>query len=279
MVRPIAMLAGLGFVVALLFGFFAPREAAVEDVAKKFYKHPKEVSFKSDGPFGKFDERQLQRGFQVFNEVCSSCHSLNQIAFYDLAGLGYNEAEIKAIAASKDTIPDVSSETGEATTRKGLPKDKWPSPYANDVAARLANNNAIPPDLSLITKAREGGGPYIYSLLTGYQEPPANLPADKKPGPGLNYNPYFHSLNIAMAAPLITEGQVTYSDGTKATVDQMARDVSAFLIWTAEPKMQVRKQTGWFVIAFLLIATILAYLSYKSIWADKKSEGDRDAFA
>jgi ubiquinol-cytochrome c reductase cytochrome c1 subunit len=279
MVRPIAMLAGLGFVVALLFGFFAPREAAVEDVAKKFYKHPKEVSFKSDGPFGKFDERQLQRGFQVFNEVCSSCHSLNQIAFYDLAGLGYNEAEIKAIAASKDTIPDVSSETGEATTRKGLPKDKWPSPYANDVAARLANNNAIPPDLSLITKAREGGGPYIYSLLTGYQEPPANLPADKKPGPGLNYNPYFHSLNIAMAAPLITEGQVTYSDGTKATVDQMAKDVSAFLIWTAEPKMQVRKQTGWFVIAFLLIATILAYLSYKSIWADKKSEGDRDAFA
>jgi ubiquinol-cytochrome c reductase cytochrome c1 subunit len=279
MVRPIAMLAGLGFVVALLFGFFAPREAAVEDVAKKFYKYPKEVSFKSDGPFGKFDERQLQRGFQVFNEVCSSCHSLNQIAFYDLAGLGYNEAEIKAIAASKDTIPDVSSETGEATTRKGLPKDKWPSPYANDVAARLANNNAIPPDLSLITKAREGGGPYIYSLLTGYQEPPANLPAEKKPGPGLNYNPYFHSLNIAMAAPLITEGQVTYSDGTKATVDQMARDVSAFLIWTAEPKMQVRKQTGWFVIAFLLIATILAYLSYKSIWADKKSEGDRDAFA
>jgi ubiquinol-cytochrome c reductase cytochrome c1 subunit len=279
MVRPIAMLAGLGFVVALLFGFFAPREAAVEDVAKKFYKHPKEVSFKSDGPFGKFDERQLQRGFQVFNEVCSSCHGLSQIAFYDLAGLGYNEAEIKAIAASKDTIPDVSSETGEATTRKGLPKDKWPSPYANDVAARLANNNAIPPDLSLITKAREGGGPYIYSLLTGYQEPPANLPADKKPGPGLNYNPYFHSLNIAMAAPLITEGQVTYSDGTKATVDQMARDVSAFLIWTAEPKMQVRKQTGWFVIAFLLIATILAYLSYKSIWADKKSEGDRDALA
>jgi ubiquinol-cytochrome c reductase cytochrome c1 subunit len=278
MVRPIAMLAGLGFVVALLFGFFAPREAAVEDVAKKFYKHPKEVSFKSDGPFGKFDNQQLQRGFQVYKEVCSSCHSMNLVAYRNLKEIGYTDAEVKAIAAQYE-VDSISGETGEIVKVKAQPKDRFVSPYPNDTAARLANNNAIPPDMSLITKAREGGGAYIYSLLTGYQEPPANLPADKKPGPGLNYNPYFHSLNIAMAAPLITEGQVTYSDGTKATVDQMAKDVSAFLIWTAEPKMQDRKRTGLFVTLFLIIATILAYLSYKSIWAAKKSDADGQTFA
>ncbi len=278
MVRPIAMLVGLGFLMALLFGFFAPREAVVEDVVKKFHLHPKEVSFASDGPLGKFDQVQLQRGYKVYKEVCSSCHAMKQLAYRNLADLGYTDAQIKAEAAQYE-VANINPETGEPGTTKALPKDRFKSPYANDTAAKLGNNGAIPPDLSLITKAREGGGAYIYSLLTGYQEPPANLPADKRPGPGLNYNPYFHSLNIAMAAPLAVEGQVTYDDGTKATIDQMARDVSAFLIWSAEPKMQDRKQMGLGVLAFLIIATILAFLSYKSIWADKKAESDGQTFA
>ncbi len=278
MVRPIAMLSGLGFLVMLMIAFFTPREAVVEDVTKKFYLHSKDVSFSSDGPFGKFDTAQLQRGFKVYKEVCSSCHAMKQLAYRNLTDLGYTEAEVKAIAAEFE-VPNINPETGEPGMTKAMPKDRFKSPYANDTAARLANNNAIPPDLSLITKAREGGGAYIYSLLTGYQEPPANLPESKRPGPGLNYNPYFHSLNIAMAAPLAVEGQVTYDDGTKPTIDQMARDVSAFLIWSAEPKMQDRKQMGLGVLAFLIIATILAFLSYKSIWADKKAEGDGQTFA
>jgi ubiquinol-cytochrome c reductase cytochrome c1 subunit len=196
---------------------------------------------------------------------------MNLVAYRNLTDLGYTEAEVKAIAAQYE-VASINPETGEPSTTKALPKDTFKAPYPNDTAAKLGNNGALPPDLSLITKAREGGAAYIYSLLTGYTEPPANLPADKKPGPGLNYNPYFHSLNIAMAAPLAVDDQVTYSDGTKATVDQMARDVSAFLIWTAEPKLEDRKGMGLAVILFLIIATIFAYLSYKSIWADKKAE-------
>ena len=278
MVRPIAMLAGLGFLMALLFGFFAPREAAVVDVAKQFYKHPKDVSFSSDGVFGRFNNQQLQRGFQVYKEVCSACHSMNQLAYRNLMDLGYTEAEVKAIAAQYE-VPSINPETGEPSMVKAMPKDKFKAPYPNETAARLGNNNALPPDLSLITKAREDGGAYVYSLLTGYTDPPANLPKDKQPGPGLNYNPYFHSLNIAMAAPIAVDDQVTYKDGTKATKDQMARDVSAFLIWAAEPRMQDRKQMGLAVILFLIIATGLAYMSYKSIWADKKAENDGQTFA
>src|SRR5690606_657838 len=142
--------------------------------------------------------------------------------------------------------------------------DYFPSPYANDVAAAAANGNAIPPDLSLITKAREGGKDYVYSLLTGYQNPPANLPESLRPGPGLQYNPYFPNLNLAMAKPL-ADNQVTYADGTKATVDQMSKDVSAFLVWTAEPKLVKRVQVGWAVLLYLLAFTGLTYLSYRSI--------------
>jgi len=135
--------------------------------------------------------------------------------------------------------------------------------------SRAANNNALPPDLSLITKAREGGKDYVYSLLTGFQNPPKNLPAELKPGTGLHYNPYFANLNLAMAPPL-TKGQVTYADGTEASVDQMAKDVTAFLVWTAEPRLIKRIQVGYAVFFFLLIFTVLTYLSYRNIWADKK---------
>ena len=179
---------------------------------------------------------------------------------------------MKAIAAGFN-VPGIDPATGETNTRPGLATDYFPKPFANDIAARAANNNAVPPDLSLMTKARHDGAAYVYSLLTGYQEQPAELlkhfPDSKTPS-GLHYNPYFANLNLAMAPPLSAEGQVTFGDGTKATVDQMAKDVSAFLVWTAEPKLDKRKQTGWPVLGFLLFATVLGYMAYRNIWADKK---------
>jgi ubiquinol-cytochrome c reductase cytochrome c1 subunit len=276
MVRVIGFLVGLGFVIvagwSLLWGAIAfVQEPPEETVEHRFHEEAKHVAFASDGPFGKFDRAQLQRGFQVYKEVCAACHGLNLVAFRNLADFGYNEAEVKAIADQwQIQVPDINPETGEATTRKALASDRFPSPYANEVAARAANNNALPPDLSLITKAREGGAPYVYSLLTGYQNPPANLPAEARPGQNLYYNPYFANLNIAMPPPLTADGQVTYADGTNATVDQMAKDVAAFLVWTAEPKLESRHAAGIATLIFLLFATALAYLSYRNIWADVK---------
>ena len=246
--------------------------------ADKFHKEPKELSLKSDGPFGKFDKAQLQRGFQVYSEVCSACHSLKLVSFRDLKGLGYNDAEIKKIAADwKTQVPSINPDTGEPAGRKPLPSDNFPAPFANDVAARAANNNALPPDLSLITKAREGGAAYVYSLLTGWANPDTyrnehgeKLPADAKPGPNLHFNPYFANLNLAMPPPLTSEGQVSYADGTKPTVDQMAKDVSAFLVWTAEPNLESRHAAGLAVAVFLLFASIFAYFAYRQIWHDAK---------
>ncbi|MFL6733396.1 MAG: cytochrome c1 [Sphingomicrobium sp.] len=279
MVRIIAFLVGLGFVGVLLLSFIfnmadfignPPAKTAEEE----FHLEHKHLALSSNGPFGKFDRQQLQRGFQVYKEVCSGCHSLQRVAFRNLEGIGYNEAEVKAIASQWATeVPSINPETGEPATRKALPADNFPSPYANETAARAANNNALPPDLSLITKAREGGAAYIYSLLTGYRNQPAELikefPATKTPE-GLHYNPYFANLNIAMPPPLTAEGQVTYADGTKSTVDQMAKDVSAFLVWTAEPKLENRHRAGIATSIFLLIATILGYFAYREVWAEAK---------
>jgi ubiquinol-cytochrome c reductase cytochrome c1 subunit len=274
MVRIIAFLVGIGFVTALLIAMVIPREAVEESASHKFHLYPKKVSFSTDGPFGKFDEAQLQRGFQVYKEVCSACHSLSRVRFGDLAALGYTEGQVKTIASEWIAeTPSINPETGEAATRKSLPSDKFPSPYANEVAARAAQNGALPPDLSLITKAREGGAAYVYSLLTGYTDPPANLPKDAQPGDGLHYNPYFANLNIAMAAPIVTDDQVTYGEGApKATVSQMSKDVSAFLIWAAEPKLENRHQAGLATMLFLLVFIGLTYMSYKSIWAGKKAK-------
>ncbi|KHK92316.1 cytochrome c1 [Novosphingobium malaysiense] len=277
MARILSILVGLFFTVALAWAFVNGAYIQITEptgptAEHEFHLHPKDVHFASDGPFGKFDNQQLQRGFQVYKEVCAACHSLEYVAFRDLAQLGYTDAEVKAIAAGF-SVPGVDPNTGESTMVPGTPTDYFPKPFANDVAARAANNNAVPPDLSLIAKARHNGPAYVYSLLTGYRDQPAELvkefPGSKTP-PGLHYNPYFANLNLAMPPPLTTDGQVEYSDGTKATVDQMAKDVSAFLVWTAEPKLEKRKQTGWAVLGFLLFATILGYMSYRSIWADKK---------
>ena len=283
MVRIFGILAGLFFAVAVMWSFVvgaitvAPVvseygkfvEPAVEH---EFYKHPKHLALASDGVFGNFDKQQLQRGFQVYKEVCAACHSLRLVAFRDLTQLGYNEAEVKAIAKGFQ-VPGVDPNTGEVNTRPGLATDYFPKPFANDIAARAANNNAVPPDLSLMTKARDDGPSYVYSLLTGYQSQPAALLKefpDSKTPTGLHYNPYFPNLNLAMAPPLTGDGQVTYGDGTKSSVDQMSRDVSAFLVWTAEPKLAKRHQTGWPVLLFLIVLTGLAYMAYQNVWRDKK---------
>lgn len=238
--------------------------------ADEFHLAPKALHLSSDGPFGKFNKQQLQRGFQVYSEVCSACHSLKLVSFRDLKDLGYDDAEIKKIASDwKTQVPSINPDTGEETTRKAIPSDGFPPPFANEVAARAANNNALPPDLSLMTKAREGGASYVYSILTGFQPQPAELLKkfpDAKTPPNLHYNPYFANLNIAMPPPLTTNGQVTFADGTPSTVNQMATDVAAFLVWTAEPNLEARHAAGVAVVIFLLIATILGYLAYHQLW-------------
>ena len=279
MVRIIGFLIGLVFAGVLLISlisglatyFQSPPEVFA---AEKLHQHPKHLRLASDGPFGKFDEQQLQRGFQVYAEVCAACHSLSLVAFRDLAGLGYNEAEIKKIASDwKTQVPSINPDTGEASTRKALPSDNIPAPFPNEVAARAANNSALPPDLSLITKSREGGAAHTYSILTGYRNQTPQLVKqypDAKTPPGLHYNPYFENLNIAMPPPLTSNGQVSYADGTPATIDQMAKDVSAFLVWTAEPNLERRHAAGLAVSIFLLVASILGYLAYRQIWYEAK---------
>ena len=279
MIRKIGPIVGLGFVFMLMLSLFsglstyfsAPPAPTAEH---EFHRSPKELHLASNGPLGHFDRQQLQRGFQVYKEVCAACHGLTLVSFRDLAALGYQEPEIKAIANQWLTeVPSVNPETGEVATRKAVPSDRFPSPYANDTAARAANNNNYPPDLSLITKARHDGPAYVHSLLTGYTTQPAELlkkfPAAKT-SPGLYYNPYFANLNIAMPPPITSDGQVTYADGTAATVNQMSTDVSAFLTWTAEPKLENRHRYGVTVLIFLIFATILGYLSYRNIWAEAK---------
>ncbi len=286
MVRLVAFLVGLFFSGMLLLGLgdtviTAIKEPAVPSVEAEFHEEPLPVTFAHDGPLGKYDRGQLQRGLKVYAEVCAACHSLNLVAFRDFAALGYSEEQVKALAkAWKTEVPSINPETGEPATRPAIPADKIPSPFANEVAARAANNNALPPDLSLITKARENGPAYLYSLLLGYRDqagyknedgkellkefPEAATPA------GSHFNPWFANLNIAMAPPIVSDDQVTYDDGTKATKEQMAKDVSAFLTWAAEPKMENRKSAGWAALGFLLVFTVLAWMSYKTIWADKK---------
>jgi ubiquinol-cytochrome c reductase cytochrome c1 subunit len=278
MIRILSILIGLFFASALLWSlsldtYQLSQDGLPHSVERSFSEHPKKLTLASDGAFGKFDEAQLQRGFAVYQGVCSSCHSISQVAYRDLEKLGYNEAEVKAIAA-KATIKAKDPLTGELKDRPGQAADHFPPV----VYAGVGN----PPDLSLITKARHGGAPYVYSLLTGYTDqvgykneegkellkefPDAKL----KPDSALHFNPYFANLNIAMTPPLTADDLVTYSDGTKATKDQMAKDVAAFLVWTAEPNLERRHQVGLVWVLFMLFVTTLGYMSYRNIWADKK---------
>ena len=248
-------------------------------------KDAKAVSYSFEGPFGHFDKGQLQRGYKVYKEVCANCHAMKYVSFRNLAdqgGPGFSEEQVKALAAGY-TMKDGPGEDGEMFDRPGLASDQFPSPFANEQAARVANGGALPPDLSLITKARAGwygtfnqfingvGGPqYVYSVLTGYEEPSEEL---KKEQPeGKSYNPYFASSHwIGMPAPL-SKGQVKYDDRPddyEASVEEMAQDVSAFLAWTAEPKMEERKSLGFMVMIYLGVLALLMYLVKNKIWADQ----------
>lgn len=222
------------------------------------------TSWSFDGFFGKFDRASLQRGYQVYKEVCASCHSMKQLSYRNLGEQGgpeFTEAEVKAIASQYE-VSDGPNAEGEMFTRKGKPSDKFKSPYPNENASRAANGGAYPPDMSVLVKARPGGADYIYSLLMGYEE---KVPDNIKLEEGVYYNKYMPGNKIRMAKPL-SEGSVSYSDGTKATQEQLSKDVVTFLTWSAEPHLEARKKLGFKSVIFLLILTILVYLVKKKIW-------------
>lgn len=223
-------------------------------------KKPLQLVLPFEGVFGTFDRQAAQRGAQVYLEVCAACHSNHNLYYRNLKDIGFSEAEIKQIA-QKYTLKYGPNAEGEMFDRPALPSDRFVSPYANEEAARASNNGAYPVDLSLIIKARHDGPNYVFSLLSGYKE----APADVKLMPNLYYNPYFEGSQIAMPAPL-TEGQVTFSDGTPATVEQMAKDVVIFLQWAAEPEMEHRKSMGLKVMIFLIFFTVFFYIAKKRIW-------------
>ena len=226
-------------------------------------EHPKQMEWSFDGVFGRVDKPSVQRGLQVYKEVCSACHSLKRVSMRTLQDVGFSEAEVKSLAAGY-TVKDGPNDDGEMFERPGRPSDKFPSPHANDNASRAANNGALPPDLSLIVKARHDGANYVYSLLTGYgQTAPEHLSVPE----GAHYNPYMDGGVIKMALPLSEDG-VTYQDSTKASIDQQARDVVNFLQWAAEPEMEARKSMGIKVMLFLGIMTTFFYLVKKRIWSD-----------
>ncbi|HCM83894.1 MAG TPA: cytochrome c1 [Alphaproteobacteria bacterium] len=226
-------------------------------------EYPK-VEWHQSGPFGTFDRAQLQRGFQVYKQVCAACHSMRQLSYRNLSALGYDENQIKAIAAEY-MITDGPNDEGEMFERPGRPSDKFKSPFANEKAARAANAGAYPPDLSLMAKARHDGANYLHALLTGYEEPHDGTVVPE----GMYYNKYFSGHLIAMAPPLM-EGSVAYADGTEASVDQMAKDVTAFLAWAAEPEMEERKKMGFQVILFLAVFSVVMYLAKKQVWKNVK---------
>jgi len=227
-------------------------------------KEPSQLVWPFEGMFGTVDRQAAQRGAQVYFEVCAACHGNQHLYYRNLKDIGFSDGEIKAIAA-KYTVKDGPNAEGEMFDRPALPSDKFVSPYANEEAARAANNGSLPVDLSLIIKARHDGPNYVYSLLTGYSEPPSDFNLQD----GLSYNPYFEGSQIAMTPPL-TDGQVTFMDGTNATVDQMARDVVVFLQWAAEPEMEHRKSMGLKVMMFLSLFTVFFFIAKKRVWKDVK---------
>lgn len=247
---------------------------------------PENHAWSWDGPFGTFDDRQLQRGFQVYQEVCASCHSMDLLSFRNLGQPGgpfeflpdpEHEGELITFANPNDnpvvmeiargyTYTEIDLETGEEMDRAGIPADRFPNPYANDAQAAASNGGAAPPDFSVIVKARSGGADYIRSLLLGYDY---EVPADVTLLPGQHYNPYFPGGVLAMG-PQLFDGAVSYSDDAPQTAEQYAEDVTAFLAWASEPHMEQRKRMGLGVMIFLLIFAILMWLAYRQVWANVK---------
>jgi len=243
--------------------FFAVPAHAAEGVAP-----PKQV-WPHHGMTGTYDKAALQRGFQVYKEVCAACHGLKLLSYRNLADLGYNEAEIKSVAAEY-TVMDGPDEDGEMFERPALPSDRFHAPFANDQAARAANGGALPPDLSLIVKGRKHGEDYVYALLTGYKDAPAAHPETGEPVqllPGQYWNEYFPGHALSMAPPLM-DGQITYADGRSASLAEAARDVTQFLAWASEPHMEQRKQTGMKVLLFLLVFAGMMLVAKRKVWAD-----------
>ena len=251
------------FLITILFFGFSVTSNAAEKV--EYLKT--DWSFK--GLFGKFDRAALQRGYQVYTEVCSSCHSMKYLSYRNLAEEGgpeFTVAQAKAIAASFE-VTDGPNDDGEMYTRPGKLSDKFVMPYNNVKAAQAANGGAYPPDMSVLVKARGDGVDYIYSLLQGYEDPPVGMSLDD----GVYYNKYMYG-NIIKMSNQLSDGLVEYGDGTNASVEQMAKDVTTFLMWAAEPHLESRHQMGFKAIVYLVILTILVYFSMKKIWSRIETE-------
>ncbi|HAJ90163.1 MAG TPA: cytochrome c1 [Rhodospirillaceae bacterium] len=282
MTKTLKLVAGLAVAFSLTAG---PQAFSASQ-----HKEPEDHHFSFEGPFGTFDQAQLQRGYKVYREVCAACHSMHLMSFRNLGQKGGpfydpkyknpNDNPIVKQIASEFDVADIDPDTGDEVTRKGTTSDRFPSPFKNEEAAKASNSGAIPPDLSVITKAREGGANYVASLLAGFAPPPAGLKiADTQ-----HYNPYVHgSLAtqwsgdphkvpeggvLAMPPPLVDD-KVTYDDGTKATLRQESADVAAFLEWASDPHATERKQMGFAVILFLLLMAGVTYAAYRQVWRGK----------
>lgn len=270
-------LQNIALALLLAAGFALPAHAAGE------VEQPPRNKWSFSGPFGLYDQGQLQRGFKVYREVCQACHSLSLLSFRNLGepgGPAFTEAQVKAIAFEYK-VPAAPNDAGEVLDRPAGPADRFPKPFPNDNAARAANGGALPPDMSVIAKARtyergfpwflidivtqfqEQGPDYIVALMKGYTDAPQGFQLP----PGTQYNKYFPGHAIGMPAPL-SDGQVTYDDGAPQTLDQYAKDVSAFLMWAAEPHMEARKRIGFQAMIFLLVFAGLLYFTKKKVWAD-----------
>jgi cytochrome c1 len=247
-------------VVAAVVALAQPTAIALAEGEPSFEKQ----DWTFDGPFGKFDRAQLQRGHQVYSLVCANCHSMRLLSYRNLGEAGGPEFSKEAveILASKVQITDGPDDKGKMFQRPGRPSDRFRSPFANDEAARAANSGALPPDLSVIAKARPGGPDYIHALLTGYKQAPGEM----KMTAGMHYNEAFPGHQIAMPPPLM-DGSVKYTDGTKPTLDNYAKDVSAYLMWAAEPKLEERHQVGARIMIFLLVFAVIMFLAKRSVWS------------
>lgn len=274
-------IAVLGLAAGVSQGALAQEEEHASETPHYPLIKPVEQDWTFAGPFGTFDRAQLQRGLKVYRESCAACHGLSRVAFRTLDDLGYSEEQVRALAAEYQ-IEDGPDATGEMFMRPGIPSDYFPSPFPNAEAAAASNNGAAPPDLSLMAQARavergfplfvfdiftqyaQGGPDYIYNLLTGYEE----APADVELQPGTYYNPHFIAGPALSMPPPLQDGLITYDDGAPETVEQYARDVTAFLMWAAEPHLEERKATGFVVMVFLIIFGVLLYLTKRKVWAD-----------
>ena len=272
---------------AMLVSMLSPARAVEQEKLK-------DIHWSFEGPFGTFDRAALQRGYQVYKEVCSSCHSLNYLAYRNLSdpgGPGFTPAQVEVLAA-ESKVPagpsdtgDITDENGQLLMRPALPSDHFAKPFLNDNAAKAANSGSVPPDLTLMAKAREGGPSYIYSFASGFEDDAKTRPACLGETPGQHYNPYFASGalpdtcldasgketiegSLTAMPPQLTPDRVTYADGTKATTEQMAQDVATFLAWAADPHAEERKKLGFEVMIYLFILAGFLYVAYKKVWAN-----------